>query len=259
MKLTKNYALNDSLRTRIQNKGARPAPVLEDEISRFPGQCPLRRWLFSHWFSGKGVGMGAALYRKKYVKCDIQCHHINAFMLHGSKWKQSGIFLEAFQDIMFQHLADQPFLPASQRVFRARSPEMALVRSTFKDWQKIRFGCLVFPAHSNDQEKYQAFQLVPSFTSNNSHVFGTVYYLYYLLRKFLQNYIPCTTHEASSQRTNWGTVNCPICGWMFVSSTFDVWIALCKSVFFSFLFCSVFVMCSTLFIFVSSLIVESLH
>ena len=138
-------------------------------------------------FQGKVLEWVQLCIGKKYVKCDIQCHHIDAFMLHGSKWKQSGIFLEAFQDIMFQHLADQPFLPASQRVFRARSPEMALVRSTFKDWQKIRFGCLVFPAHSNRQEKYQAFQLLPSFTSNNSHLFGTVYYLYYLFQKFLQN------------------------------------------------------------------------
>ena len=63
----------------------------------------------------------------------------------SNHWYQilfSGIFLEAFQDIMFQHLADQQFLPASQRVFRARSPEMALVRSTFKDWQKLRLWLL---------------------------------------------------------------------------------------------------------------------
>ena len=110
--VNKNYALNDSLT--IQSKGAWPAPALEDEISRFPGQCPLCRWSFSHWFSGKGVTECVQLCIGKmirnvifiFIKWILSCFMDPNESNHGYRIPFSGFSLEAFQDIMFQHLTD---------------------------------------------------------------------------------------------------------------------------------------------------------
>ena len=143
---------------------ARPAPVLEDEISRFPGQCPLRRWSFPIDFQWKVLEcvqlcIGKIMWNVIFIFITLM---LSCFMdpnesNHGHPISFVRDFSRSLPGHLFQHLADQQFLPASQRVFRARSPEMALVRSTFKDWQKIRFGCLVFLTHSNHQEKFKHF------------------------------------------------------------------------------------------------------